>query len=135
MSHSHIRVCKPLPPRKPWLERTFIVTYVLLVAVVFLFIWWDRPHEPNIVTEGKILATRIVVDNIRHTRFGGRVDYRLEAHVSYDLNGSPQDRWLTADTVGTSRETIAAQIDGNPRNCLVYWRPNHPESARCQLQP
>lgn len=134
MSRSHVRVPKPASPRKPWLERAFLVAFVLLVVAALLFIWWDRPHEPNFVTEGKILESRIVVDDIRDSRYGGRIDYRLETRVSYDLDGKSVDRWLTADTVSTSRELIAAQVAGNPRNCLVYWRPNHPENARCRLQ-
>src|SRR5271168_5306798 len=114
MSRSHIRVSVATAPRKPWLERMFAVGFAILFATIPIFIVWDRPHEPDIISEGKILGTRIVVDNIRHSLFGGRIDYRLEAHVTYNLDGKSQDRWLTADTVSKSRDLIAAQVAGNP---------------------
>lgn len=133
MSRTHIRVAPPIASRKPWLEGTALVVGALLALLLVFFILWDRPHEPFVVTHGKVLDTRILVDDIRQSRFGGRIYYRLEARVSYDLGGTPQDRWLTADTLSAEREVIAAQVARNPKNCLVYWKPNHPENARCHL--
>ncbi len=77
---------------------------------------------------------RIVVDGIRQSIYGGRISYRLEVRVNYDLVGTPQDRWITTDTVTSAREEMAAKIARNPKQCLVYWKPNHPESARCHLE-
>lgn len=134
MSHSHIRVAPPIARRRPWLELTFFVAFSLLALLFLLFVLWDRPHEPAIVEHGRILDTRIVVDDIRHGRFGGRIYYRLEVRVRYDLAGSPQDRWMVADTLSKSRELVAAQVAAHPEKCLVYWQPGHPNAPRCTLE-
>jgi hypothetical protein len=134
VSRPHIRVAKPVARRKPWLERAFFVSFALLVLAGILFVLWDRPHEPFETTHGRVLDMRIVVDGIRQSIYGGRISYRLEVRVNYDLVGTPQDRWITTDTVTSAREEMAAKIARNPKQCLVYWKPNHPESARCHLE-
>lgn len=134
MSHTHIRVARPAAARKPWLERLFFSVAAVLAMLTVFLILWDRPREPFVVEHGQILETRIMVDSILQGRFGGRIHYRLEARVSYDLAGSRQHRWMTADTLSASHEVIAAQAAGNPKNCLVYWEPDHPENARCHME-
>lgn len=134
MSHTHIRVARPAAPRKPQLERLALSIAAILALLTAFLILWDRPHEPVVVEHGQILETRIVVDDIRQGRFGGRIHYRLEARVSYDLAGTPQDRGLTADTLSAEREVIAAQAARSPKNCLVYWKPDHSENARCHME-
>jgi hypothetical protein len=137
MSHSHAKVTGAFPsaPRRLWLEVIFGLAFFGLAAVATLFITTDRESNHDFFTStGTILESRIVVDSMRESGFGGAILYRIEAHVTYDLDGRQQDRWLPASEVTTARPLLAARLASNPKTCMVYWRPNHPENARCQLK-
>jgi hypothetical protein len=134
MGHPRIRVPKQPAPRRPWIERTLVISGALIALALTLFTLWDRPHAPYIFTEGNVTETRIVADSIRDSLYGGRIYYRLEARVRYDLAGQPQDRWLTASEVTTNRQMLAAAVARSPKVCRVFWPQDHPEGALCRLE-
>jgi hypothetical protein len=85
------------------------------------------------ITEGRTSETRIVVDRILDSSMGGKILYRIDAHLTYRIDGQTQDRWLTASGTDASRELLALKLANHPKTCQVYWRTGHPESAKCRL--
>jgi hypothetical protein len=134
VSHSHIRATK-LPRRRPWIEIPLIAGFTVLTAL-FLFITLASMNSDRrfSTANGKVMETRIVVDHTRESFYGGYIFYRIEAHTNYLLNGQPQERWLTASEVTEGREQLELKLATHPKTCLVYWPPDHPENAKCDLK-
>lgn len=135
MSHSHIRVPKPVQRFRPWSAILMGAVAVVLVALFGLgrVIEWPSKTDHS-TTTGQVLETRIVVDHLRYNSYGGLIYYRIDAHVSYQIQGQQQDRWMTASETTTEREVLAVKLSSHPKTCLVYWFPKHPENAQCRLQ-
>jgi hypothetical protein len=83
---------------------------------------------------GKVLETRIVMASTGESTMGSYAFYRIEAHVTFDVNGEKQDRWIPASEVNSSREELELQLIDRPGTCRVSWSPRHPENAHCSLQ-
>jgi hypothetical protein len=141
MSQSHVRVAKPQPRRRKWLEIAVGVTFLLIPAFYVLARTegWFVPDFDS--TTGQVLETRIVVDHTLDSQTGGHIYYRLEAHVKYTVpdEATPrrpdqsQDRWLTASEVTSTRELLTMLQAKQSKTCQVYWIPNHLEADRCRL--
>ena len=134
MSHSHVRVSHPPPQRRPWIEFALAVSLVALMMLLTFgnFLKWPFDGDYARAT-GSILETRIVVDHILDSQYGGRIFYRVEVRTSYEFQGEPQERWLTASEITTARELLEAKLAVHPKYCVVYWVPGHPENAKCRL--
>lgn len=135
MSHSHIRKAKEVPPPSPWWRiALFPAVMAVLCAALFIFANWvttlPKTYER---AQGKILEVRRHVDSIHESSYGTKVVYGLEAHVQYTMNGQMQDRWLSASD-DLPKEILALKLAAHPTECMVYWPPKHPESAKCSLQ-
>jgi hypothetical protein len=135
MSQSRVgRQAKPPQPVVWWHVALGFATFLILLAAVYLAANWihslPSTHETATRT---ILEIRKVVDNTRDTLYGGKINYRLEAHVQYVADGQLQDRWLRASD-DLTRESLLLKLAAHPTNCLVYWPPNHPENAKCSLK-
>jgi hypothetical protein len=52
---------------------------------------------------GSIRETRIVVDHIVDSQYGGLIYYPVEARTRYEFEGRTQERWLTASEITTTR--------------------------------
>ena len=138
MSHSHIRVPKSPPPGKTWAELLLAGVVVGMIAILTfglafgrLIVFPSSDHYTKVT--GSILETRIVVDHILDSQYGEKIYYRVEARTSYEFEGQAQESWLTASGATTSREELVAKIAAHPKTCLVYWFPNNPKSAKCQI--
>jgi hypothetical protein len=124
------------PPRQIvwWHIALGFVTVLMILAAAYLAANWihsfPSPHE---TAAGEILEIRKVVDNTRDTLQGGKINYRLEAHVQYAADGQMQDRWLRASD-DLTQENLLLKFAAHPTKCLVYWPPNHPENARYSLK-
>ena len=134
MSHSRIRIPKPPARRRPWLE--FVAGAVMTVFIaLFIFVrladWRSPTHYST--AAGTILETRIAIAGARDSRYGGQIFYRIEARTRFYLEGQTQDRWLTASELTESRQLLVAKLAAQPRSCMVYWTPKHPENAKCRL--
>jgi hypothetical protein len=135
MSHSHIRVPKPVPQRNPWVEAAAGLGFLLLV-IIFIgatVMNLGSSTKVHLTAQGKVSETRIVVDHLGGSLDASRIHYRIEAHVTYTLDGQIQDRWLTASEISSSRDELAARVATPPKTCRVYWVPGHPENAKCEL--
>jgi hypothetical protein len=134
MSHSHVRVLRLPPQRHPGLEFVVAASIVVLVASLAFgsFVGWQSDEDHASAT-GSILETRIVVDHIFDSQYGGGIYYRIEARTSYEFQGRSQDRWLTASEITTTRQLLQAKLASHPKYCVVYWVPGHPENAKCHL--
>jgi hypothetical protein len=135
MSHSHVRVPRTPPQRRPRVE--VVLAASVFVAIAFLAfgsLFVGQPSdEVHASAIGSILETRIVVDHIVDSQYGGGIFYRIEARTSYDFQGQSQDRWLTASEITTARELLQAKLASHPKYCVVYWVAGHSENARCRL--
>jgi len=135
VSQSHIRVAKPAKPRNWGVEAAIGVVAALLAALYVATRFWDGfSRPPRVTAEGRVSETRIVMDHIQDSHYGGMIFYQIEAHVSYELDGRRQDRWLTASEITTERLFLASRIATQPKTCEVYWSPGHPENAKCRLE-
>lgn len=136
MSHSHIRVQVPPPRRNLWVEAAAGSVFFVAVAVLYLAIrMWHSSLDMDHLTEpGNVSDTRIVLDHIRDSQYGGLIFYRIEALVSFEIEGQAQNRWLIASEITTERVLLASKLAGLPKTCRVYWLPGHPENARCKFE-
>ena len=135
MSHSHIRVAKPVPQRNLPLEVSVGVVAFLVILLFAVSRFGDGFFPTDYVTaDGAVSETRIVVDHMLDSNYGGRIFYRIEAHVNFELGGQPQDRWVTVSEVTTGRLELASKVAAQPKSCQVYWAPGHPENAKCRLK-
>lgn len=135
MSQSRItRQPEPPQPVVWWHVALGLAILLIAVAAVFFAANWIHSSPSHYVTaSGRILEIRRVVDNARDTLYGAKVSYRAEVHVQYLVDGQIQDRWLRASD-DLSQETLLLKLASRPTECLVYWKPNHPENARCSLK-
>ena len=128
------RQSKPPRPIVWWHIALGFVTVLVMLAAVYLAANWihsfPSPHE---TATGTILEIKKVVNNTRDTTYGGKISYRLEAHVQYVADGQMQDRWLLASD-DLTQETLLFKLAAHPTKCLVYWPPNHPQNAKCSLK-
>ena len=138
MSHTHIHVQASKP--KVQLTASFWLLVIagmgacLLLALIVAARIRDSAFDTSHLTaEGKISEIRIVVDHNSESIYGGRIHYRIEAHVIYEIQGQNQDRWVTASVTTPLREMLAAKLARHPQICQIYWAPDHPETARCRL--
>ena len=135
MSQSHLR-----KPKKPtqlivwWRLGLGLAILVGLSAALFIAADWAPSVPSNYKTAtGKILEIRKVVVGTRESQYGGKILYGAEAHVQYIADGQLRDRWLRASD-DLPRESLLLKLAAQPTECLVYWPPNHPESAKCSLK-
>jgi hypothetical protein len=136
MSHSHIERSKP-PHRTTisgWRFALCSAALVLLVEVFYLASNWMLPFPAaHDSAEAKILEIRKVVDHTHDSLFGGKIFYRVEAHVQYVANGQLQDRWLRiADDLPI--EKLLVRLADHPGHCLAQWLPHPSENATCSLK-
>jgi hypothetical protein len=139
LSHSHIRVQQAPTRRNLWLEAAAGCAFLVLVTALYIASNVLHPlHDlDHLTAEGKVSDTRIVVDHIWDTRYGGRIyyriEYRIEALVSYEIDGRSYSRWLTGSETTTERALLASKLASSPKSCQVYWLPDRPENARCRF--
>jgi hypothetical protein len=93
----------------------------------------SRVDISHLTTEGTILESKIVMDHSLDGSYGGKIFYRIDARVSYEIDGKTYDRWVQASEVTTSREMLQASLAGRPGRCQVYWPEGRSENARCRL--
>jgi hypothetical protein len=102
----------------------------MALAAVYLAANWihsfPSPHE---TATGTVLEIRKVIDNTRDALYGGKISYRLEAHVQYVADGQMQDRWLRA-LDDLTQENLLLKLAAHPTKCLVYWPPRHETRLR-----
>jgi hypothetical protein len=137
MSHTHARVHESKEPSKPglWIYVVVGEAILFLVAWIALPPWWTRTIGNSSETAtGHVLETRIATFGTRETYHGGRILYRIEALVRYDLHGKSQDRWMGASEVTSDRDLLALRLVKHPDSCDVYWAPHHPENPNCLLK-
>jgi hypothetical protein len=112
---------------------------LVLAGLVVVFVFASRTL-PRFRTDGhdsapgKVLETRIAIASTGESTMGSYAFYRIEAHVTFDVNGEKQDRWITASEVNTSRAELELQLLDRPGTCMVSWSPRHPENAHCSLK-
>jgi hypothetical protein len=134
MRRIHVRAPKARPKRLQWKE---IAVGGILLAFIAVFTL-TRLYR---TTAGAYFTSNEIVEEIRiieipmpEAENGGLKIYRIEARVSYSLNGTREDRWLPASEPTTTRDLLEARLKTPPKTCVVYWPPKHPEKARCRLK-
>jgi hypothetical protein len=108
-----------------------IVLLTLLAMAAGRLIEFPERHDWE-STEGSVIETRIVVDHVSGTLYGGHVVYRLDARVSYSYKEEKLDRWLPV-AEDAMRGVLKLREANHYRYCEVYWPPSQPELAKCRL--
>jgi len=137
VTRSHIRVHHTEPPPAP--QYRFWIGFVVIAFVLIAAFWWSYWHraefwDTHSSVQGTISETRVVVDHIRDSRYGGLIFYGLEAHVAYSIDGKAQDGWLVASKQTASREMLIAVQNRQPSTCLVTWLNGSPQYAKCRIE-
>ncbi len=84
---------------------------------------------------GTVIETRItVVGTQPQTYRSGIIEYRVEAHVTYDLGGVHHDAWVPASNVGADRAYLAFWLSlKKSKQALIYWNPRNPADVQAVL--
>ncbi|HUN84138.1 MAG TPA: hypothetical protein VMU48_07155 [Terracidiphilus sp.] len=86
-------------------------------------------------SNGRVEETRITEIHLPGGEQGGGLNlFRIEARVSYSLDGTMRNRWMAASEPTTARQLLEEKLKTAPKVCIVYWSPKHPENPRCRLK-
>ena len=108
---------------------------LLFAALLVLGPRWTRTIDTSYHTAtGQVLETRISVAGTRDTLYGGRILYRIETLVRYDLHGQIRERWMPTSEITDDRDLLTLRLVKRPSSCEVYWTPTHPENPNCLLK-
>jgi hypothetical protein len=115
---------------------TFLFVALIVPLVIgFIFFSHKEDKRPWPTATAHISGTRIVaVAAEEHPFQGGTVLYRAQAHVIYEMNGSPVDRWAPAS--GTKRDKAYLEFwlsHKKQDSCLVRWNPSNPDDLEAVL--
>ncbi len=137
MSHSHMRTVQSIPKRHLWAEGVLTVSILAIVAFLFLYpllipLFTEPIDQYHETARGTILESRIVPVGIMNGLRGGSIVYRIEARVSFSIQGTVQERWIPVQ-YDFPREYMVAKLSQKPRACEVYWVPGHPDNAKCRF--
>jgi len=135
MSHSHVRVPRQNAGRKYRFEAVIFAVAIVLGGFYVHSRLWPHPVDQSHETAtGKVLETRLVVVGTKENSYGGFILYRIEAHVTYPVNGHTQDRWMPASEVSGDRNFLALLMVKQTGKCTVYWSLHHEQNPMCLLQ-
>jgi hypothetical protein len=135
ISRHRIHVPKPPPSREPWIAFPIVIGTVGFTVIVALGPLMDSLSDrPYATALGTVLETRLVVDRIGEGYYGSSAYYRIEARVRFLQKSQVQERWLVAPQMDSKRDLLLIKLAGQPKSCLVYWPPEHPENAKCDLK-
>src|SRR5277367_1250361 len=138
MSNHHVR------PKRSDRFSGMLVPAVAVISVVLALIavpFYQRYLKSRIdlshrAVVGKVIVTRItVVGTLPQAYRSGIIQYRAEAHVTYDLNGVHHDAWVPASSVEADRAYLAFWLSlKKSRQALIYWNPRNPADIQAVLQ-
>jgi hypothetical protein len=133
MSQTHIRAEEATPKRSRLAEAAIVAVLALLGILLAFGGYWEGFRSDRETSDAKILDTRIAVVSLHESQYGTWAQYRIEAHVTYDLRGQRQDRWVPVSEIVNDKTLLEARLATHPTTCEVSWARSHPENARCQL--
>jgi hypothetical protein len=119
-------------------DRLLTILFVVFVVVLVLFvIAFRHPVVPQSwpMATARISGTRIVaVAAEEHPFQGGTVLYRVEAHVTYEMNGKRVDRWAPASGMKRDKPYLESWLSHKKQDsCLVRWNPQNPADVEAML--
>ena len=114
------------------------ILFVAFVVVLVLFvIAFRHPVVPQSwpTATAHISGTRIVaVAAEEHPFQSGTVLYRVEAHVTYQMNGKRVDRWAPAAGMKRDKPYLESWLSHKKQDsCLVRWNPRNPDDVEAVL--
>jgi hypothetical protein len=136
MSNHAARARHRKAPEISRVEKIAVAIFVL-VAVTFPFyqhVWTRYPAEwPSVAAH--VLETRIAIVGIRdHAYRPGEIDYQVEAHVLYELDGTRHDAWLPASDISADRIYLQYWLSQRTSKlCTVHWNPRNPSDIKVML--
>lgn len=127
---------------KPWREKRgdrlvtmlFVVLIVPLILAFFLFSHKDD-KRPWPTATAHLSGTRIVaVAAEEHAFASGSILYRVEAHVTYEINGKRIDRWAPASGMKRDKPYLESWLSHKKQDsCQVRWNPQNPNDVEAVL--
>jgi hypothetical protein len=119
-------------------DRLMTILFVAFLVVLVLFvIAFRHPVAPQSwpTATAQISGTRIVaVAAEEHPFQSGTVLYRVEAHVTYQMNGKRVDRWAPASGMKRDKPYLESWLSHKKQDsCLVRWNPRNPDDVEAVL--
>jgi hypothetical protein len=119
-------------------DRLMTILFVALLVVLVLFvIAFRHPVEPQLwpTATAHISGTRIVAVAAEERRFqSGTILYRIEAHVTYQMNGKRVDRWVPASGMKRDKLYLESWLSHKKQDsCQVRWNPRNPDDVEAIL--
>ena len=133
LNQTHIHAEKAPPKRSRLAEAAIVAVLGIFGGLLAFGGYWEGCVSEREFGDAKILDTRIVMTQMHETQRGTWGEYRIEAHVNYDLHGQMQDRWVPVPEMYMDREWLEARLASHPKTCEVWWPKSHSENARCRL--
>ena len=106
---------------------------IVISLVAFMTKRFERPW-PSVV--GHVLETRVsaVASQDGGTLQAGLIMYRVEAHVTYEVNGEKFDRWLPASDIKSDKTYLEFWLSQKKNKlCIVHWNPGNPSDIEALL--
>jgi hypothetical protein len=117
-----------------------LVTFLFFVVIVpliigFILLSQKEDKRPWPTATAHVSGTRIVaVAAEEHPFQGGTVLYRVEAHVTYEVNGKRVDRWAPASGMKRDKAYLESWLSHKKKDsCLVRWNPSSRDDLEAVL--
>ena len=112
-----------------------ILAFVIGLLLLILHPWNrdDRSNWPAIT--GHVLETRIGAVSLIDQRYrSGDIVYQVQAHVTYERNGTVYDAWLPVPKESTDKAFLEFWLSQKKSKiCTVRWPPKNPAYAEAVL--
>lgn len=115
------------------------IAIVVLVCLMIIFPLYQHvlshysAEWPSVAAH--VLETRIaIVGTQDHAYRPGEIDYQVEAHVIYELNGVHHDGWVPASNIVADRIYLQYWLSQRKSKlCIVHWNPRNPADIEAVL--
>jgi hypothetical protein len=134
MSNHHARPAK----KRSGIVLQLLLPPLLVLVIAIPFIEWlmSRSLQAWPSVNGRLLETRIaVVGTQLHQYEPSEIQYRVEAHVAYNVKETHYDVWAPASDIKTDRDYLAFWLSlKKSQEAVIYWNPKDPSDVDVVLQ-
>lgn len=112
-----------------------ILAFVIGLLLLITHPWnrGDRSNWPSVA--GQVIETRIgVVNLLAHAYRPSEIIYQVEAHVTYEREGTQYNTWLPASEQSSDKEFLEFWLSQKKsKTCTVHWAPKNPAYTEAVL--
>jgi len=103
----------------------FAIALVFVAAFLALLLRSPRQVEWSQV-QGTVQDTRIVVDRVAQTKWGGQLKWKAEYKVGYSSAGREYVVWADSGLRAEDEDGVRLLLPKSPPSCRVHYNPHHP---------